>query len=214
MYKSVMYMFIAAFMIVSAASEADAGKGFYLGVGIPYNTIEGDFKGNSALEGGNEVIILPDIDGALGINVLMGYGFTRQWAIELNFLGSGHDGNWMGSAGNVDFFSFSINGKYNFPSSGATQPYLLFGISGNSLNIQDGSQNLWTGEIGDATLSGPGFNLGGGVEHYFRKMSLRLGVTYRFVDYTDAEGVSNSGGIEDSLDGSGFTVMVSTAYHF
>jgi opacity protein-like surface antigen len=215
MFRTVFLILAAFTMICGVTSDADARKGFYIGVGLPYNTITGDFDGNSALQGGNEIIIVPEIDGAVGFAVMPGIGINQQWAIELHFLGSSHDGSWLGSSGDVEFFSFSINGKYNFSPSQSTQPYLLFGISSNTLVITDGSWDTLSGEVGDATFSGPGFNFGGGIEHYVDPhVSFRLGLTYRFVDYTDAEGVNQSGTIEDSLDGSGISFMVSTAYNF
>jgi opacity protein-like surface antigen len=201
-------------IIAGFGSEAHARKGFYLGAGIPYNTIDGDFKGNSFLRGGNEDILIPDIDGALGFDVMIGYGINAKWSVELNFLGSDHEGTWNGLDGDVFFFSFSVNGKYNFLPSQPLQPYLLFGISGNGLALKDGAQDFVTGERGNATFSGAGLNFGAGIERYFTKMSLRFGVTYRFVDYDEVEGVNEIYGIDDSLDGSGVTVMLSTAYHF
>jgi len=198
-----------------AVPHAEAKKGFYLGLGAAYNTIQGDFNGTSALQGGSEIIILPAIDNAVGVDLTVGIGITDAWAVELNWLGSDHTGTWAGLQGNVSFFSFSVNGKYNFQSSTTVQPYLLFGVSGNALQIYNGAQNTFTGQVGDATLSGTGFNLGAGVDHYLSpRLSLNLGVLYRYIAYNQADGIDNSGSISDTVNGSGYSFLLSTVYHF
>jgi opacity protein-like surface antigen len=215
MNKKILFSLITAVLVLAAFSEAEAKKGFYIGLGIAYNTIEGDFNGSGALRGGSEVIILPDINDAVGIDILGGYGINDQWAVELNLMSSGHRGSWAGLKGDVNYTSFSVNGKYSFRSSTVTQPYLLFGISGNSLFIKDGAKNTVTGEVGDATLSGPGLNFGAGIDAYLSQhVSLNLGILYRYVEYTDASGIDHSGSIDDRLDGSGFSFLFTTAYHF
>jgi opacity protein-like surface antigen len=209
------FFLIALVTMLVAVSDAEAKKGFFLGLGTAYNTIQGDFNGSKGLSNGSDVIIVPDIDNAFGFDIQFGYGFTDAWAIELNLMGSTHSGTSGGFSGDVDYFSFSINGKYSFATSTSTQPYLLFGISGNSLVIEKGARNTFTGQVDDATLSGPGFNAGVGVDQYLSpNVSLNMGLLYRYVDYTDAEGVDNSGDIDDGLDGSGFSFLLTAVYHF
>jgi opacity protein-like surface antigen len=216
MYKKIVFILIAAIMVLSVIPDAYAKQGFYVGLGATYNTIEGDFNGSAGiLQNGSEVINLPDIKNDFGIDVLGGYGITDQGAIELNFMNSWHRGRWSGQRGDVTYTSFSVNGKYSFLSSSMVQPYLLFGISGNSLLINHGSRNTTTGEVGDATLSGPGANFGAGIDAYLTPhVSVTLGTMYRYVDYTDASGVDHSGSIDGELNGSGFSFMLTTAYHF
>jgi opacity protein-like surface antigen len=215
MYRKIFFMLIAAVMVLTVIPDAEAKKGFYIGVGATYNTIDGDFNGSAGLQSGPEVINLPDIKNDFGIDILGGYGINDQGAIELNLMSSGHRGKWSGQQGDVSYTSFSINGKYSFLSSGTVQPYLLFGISGNSLLIKNGSKNTATGEVGDATLSGPGANFGAGIDAYLTPhVSLTLGTLYRYVDYTDASGVDHSGTINHGINGSGFSFMLTTAYHF
>jgi opacity protein-like surface antigen len=215
MSRKFVFFLIAVAMVLTGSSDAEAKKGFYLGLGATYNTIEGDFNDTGGLRNDSEIIILPDINNALGIDLRGGYGFSDAWAIELNLMISEHNGTWRNFKGDVNFVSFSINGKYSFPSAVTTKPFLLFGISGNSVFIQDGAENTATGEIADATLSGPGINLGAGIDQYLSpNVSLSLGVMYRYVEYVDAEGVDQSGTIDHGLDGSGISYLLTTAYHF
>jgi opacity protein-like surface antigen len=215
MSKKIVFLLIAAVLVLAMTPVAEAKKGFSMGIGAAYNTIEGDFDGRTGLQGGTEIIILPDVKNAVGIDILAAYGITDEWAVELNLMSSGHNGSWQGMTGDVSYTSFSINGKYSVPSSTAVHPYLLFGISNNVLLIKNGSADLFTGEVGDATLTGTGINLGTGIDYYFDpKVSLNLGIMYRYVDYTSAEGVHHSGSVEDGVDGSGVSFLVTTEYHF
>ena len=215
MYRKIVFMLIAAVIVLLVSPNAEAKRGFYVGIGAAYNTIEGDFNGSRGLQNGSEVIVLPDIKNDFGIDILGGYGITDQGAIELNLMSSGHRGRWSGQRGDVSYTSFSVNGKYSFLSSGMVQPFLLFGISGNVLRIENGSENTSTGKVGDATLSGPGANFGAGIDAYLTPhVSLTLGTMYRYVDYTDASGVDHSGTINDEVNGSGFSFMLTAAYHF
>ncbi len=215
MNRKIILFVIAAVLVLAVFTDAEAKKGFYIGLGATYNTIQGDFNGNSGLQNETDVIIEPEIQSAVGIDIRGGYGFNDQWALELNLMSSGHNGEWMGRTGTVSYTSFSINGKYSFSSSDSTQPYLLFGISNNMLLIKNGATDTATGETGDATLEGAGVNIGAGIDQYLSQhMSLNLGVLYRFVDYTYASGVNRSGSIEDGVNGSGFSFLLTTAYHF
>jgi opacity protein-like surface antigen len=215
MYKKIVYLIVSFIITVTVISEAEAKKGFYMGLGATYNTIDGKFNGSGGLKSDTDTIILPDIKNALGVDIQGGYGINDAWAVELNLMVSEHSGKWSGLTGDVSYASFSINGKYSFRSSDMTQPYLLFGISNNSLVIKNGSKNTATGEVGDATLSGPGVNFGAGIDAYLTPhVSLTLGIMYRYVDYTDASGVDHSGSINDGIDGSGLSVLLTTGYHF
>ena len=215
MRKKIVFLLITMVMALTMSSTAEAKKGFYMGLGTAYNSILGDFNGTAVLRGESEVIILPDVNNAFGIDLRAGYGINDQWAVELNLMSSEHSGTWEGIRGNLSYVSFSVNGKYSFTSSSTTQPYLLFGLSGNTLLIKDGATDISTGEVSDATLSGPGFNFGVGVEDYFTpNVSFNVSIMYRYVDYTSASGVNESGSIDDGISGSGLSFLLTTAYHF
>jgi opacity protein-like surface antigen len=215
MNRKIVFILIAVVMVLMVNSDAEAKSGFYLGLGAAYNTIDGDLNGSGALLSDSDVIYLPDSNNAVGIDILTGYGINDWWAIELNLMSSAHRGRWGGLRGDVSYTSFSLNSKYSFSASSMTQPYLLLGISNNLLIFKKGARNTATGEVDDATLSGIGVNFGTGIDTYFTpQLSLTLGVMYRFVDYTEARGVDTSGTIDDSIDGSGFSIILTSAYHF
>jgi opacity protein-like surface antigen len=215
MQRKIFFLLIAAFLMLAGVRDAEAKKGFYLGLGTAYNTIHGDFTGSDGLQGGNEIIILPQITSAFGIDILAGYGINDQWAIELNLMSSKHSGSWTNLSGDVSYTSFSVNGKYSFIPSDAVQPYLLFGISNNVLLIKGGAKDTATGKVSDAVLQGLGLDLGTGIDRYLSPhVSLNLGIMYRIVDYTWATGVERSGKIDKAVNGSGFSFLLTGAYHF
>ncbi len=216
MYRKSLFALIATVMLFLATSPAEAESGFYMGLGAAYNTIQGDFDGVSGLGGGTEDIIIPDLNNAVGIDLLLGQQMLNNvWAIEFNYMSSGHNGTWMGRSGDVSYSAFSINGKYSFLPASRVRPYLLFGVSYNGLIIKKGAIDIYTGAVADAKLFGTGLNLGAGIDNYLSPIvSLTLGIMYRYLDYTEAKGVHQRGTIDDSLDGSGFSLLLTTAYHF
>jgi opacity protein-like surface antigen len=213
--KPLFSVLVAVLLVFGAVATATAKQGFYLGMGLPYNTIGGDFDGSSGLQGGNDIILQPKIDGAFGLAVMGGYRITPHWAVELDAIGSSHDGKWGQMTERVQYFSFSVNGKYYVGASQTTQPYFLLGISGNLLVVKDGSKDTLSGAVDDGTFSGAGVNVGTGVDEYVgQNVTVSLGALYRYVGYTDAQGVNTSGSIDKTVNGSGFTLLLSTAYHF
>ncbi len=96
MSRKIIFLLTAVVMVLTVIADAESKEGFYAGLGITYNTIEGDFNGSGDLRSNNEIIIIPDISNALGIDILGGYGINDQWSIELNLMSSGHRGTWGG----------------------------------------------------------------------------------------------------------------------
>jgi opacity protein-like surface antigen len=200
--------------LMGITSEVFAKQGFYLGLAIPYNTIGGDFDGETAFAGASDVIIVPKIDGAFGYGILAGYEANNGLAFELSYQGSKHNAKWMGGTGKVDYSVINLDLKYNFDASESTQPYVLVGINIDTLVVKDGS-STFSGQIGDATYTGAGFNLGAGVNQYVNpNVSIGLGLTYRLVAYDQAEGVVGKGKLDSSLNGDGFGLLLDAAYHF
>jgi hypothetical protein len=159
MIKRLWILLLGLLLISGLSSEASAEEGVYFGLAIPYNTIDGDFDGESALSGDNDIIIVPEIDGGQGFGLLLGLGV-------------------------------------------------------HVLVVKDGSVNVFTGEVGDATYTGIGFNLGAGVDHYLSSsVSAGLGFVYRVVSYDQAEGVTDEGELDDPLSGNGYSLVFNLSYH-
>lgn len=215
MIKKNVFPLLTLIMLLAVTTDASAKEGFYIAAGTTYNTIQGDFNGNSSLVGLTDEIIIPDIKSAFGLDISAGYGINDAVAFELDWTRTEHSGTWLGLTGDVTVTSISLNSKVNFRPDDVLQPYLLYGISHNELLIKKGAASTFTLVSGDAELSGIGYNLGAGIDNYFTPhISLSLSLMYHYIDYTEAEGLQESGKIDDGLNGSGFSFLLSTAYHF
>lgn len=215
MKKLISAVLFSAVLVFGMTTAALAKEGFYLGAGLSYNTIGGDFDGESVLSQGSEVVVVPEIDSAAGLALLVGYNFTPGFGIEASYYASKHDITWMGASGEAAFGTLNLDLKFNFAASQPTQPYVLVGIGSNVVIVEDGAFDLFTGEVDDATYTGVGFNAGIGVESYLSSnFSVRAGATYRFVEYDKAKGLDEEGDIEDPLKGSGLSAALMAAYHF
>lgn len=218
MKKTIYLIPVIICFLLGSISTAAAKQGFYIGIGVPYSTIDGDFDGSSVVHSGpdgNWIDYLPEMDGAFGINVQGGFGISEHWAVEFNIIRSGHDWKWQAESDKADYYTFSMSGKYNFSVSQTKQTYILLGISHNELEINNGSTDLGTGQVDDGRLSGPGINIGAGIDQYLgRHICVTLGLMYRFINYNSVHGAGSGFLRAATIKGSGFTFLLGTAYHF
>jgi hypothetical protein len=222
-YKIMMVCFVAlifTFMVSPAVSaeteETFAKNGFYIGLNIPYNSIKGDFNDDSAITSlsTGEVISIPKVQNDYGLGITFGYR-DSSLAYELSYLASTHDMKLKGVDGEADYSMVSLDIKRYFEENNPTQPFLLIGLCIPELVINEGATvGLQTG---DATLDGIGLNIGGGISHYVSpQFFVHAAIIYRFINYTDAEGITTSGSIDadDYINGSGLNFNVGVAYTF
>lgn len=209
-----MSMLGMAFTVSAEEKKYYAKKGFYVGVTVPYNTIGGDFDGETALIAPGEVILVPKVESNYGWGILIG-GRGPSSAIELSYLRSTHDVTWLGAKGEADYNMVNLDFKGFFLADKPTQPYLLLGLCFPWLVVKDASADVY-GDVGDATFKGIGLNLGGGLAYYLHpKVSISGGVIYRWISYGSAEGVSGTDrDMEDRLGGSGLNFNVMTTFTF
>ncbi len=189
-------------------------EGFYAGALLPFQGIEGDFDGDDALfeTGGNEVILVPEIDPGLGFGVVVGWR-TPEIAFEMTYRQTWHDTEF-GSAdlGDAVLYAVDLDVKPYLSTSEPVQPFLLFGMSIPVLELEDArSDDGGTTFDRDATLSGAGFNFGGGVSLFAgERLAMHLTGGYRLAWFFDAEGEE----IDDDLDGHGFFASVGVTFTF
>lgn len=198
---------------VLAQDTPYAKDGLYVGFDISYNTISGDFDGESFLASATEIIIIPKVEGGVGIGALLGVRFGKG-ALELSYQRSEHDATWLGATGTVAYNIVDIDFKFYPSINSQLQPYLLVGMAIPWLVVHDGAATAF--EISDATLVGIGLNIGGGLAYYIQpNISVNGGIIYRLISYSSATGVSSaSNDIQDGLDGSGLTLKFGIAFTF
>lgn len=211
------FMFGVTFR-VSAEEKFYAKEGFYMGITLPYNTIGGDFEGNSMLIGPDEIILVPKVEGDFGWGIALG-GRGKKWAGELSYLRSTHNVTWLGAQGEAVYNLVTLDFKRYFLVDKSVQPYILLGwIPSAWLTVKDGSADVF-GRVGDATfieIFSAGLDLGGGLAFYLHpRVAINTGILYRLVYFATAEGViGEPGDIEDSLNASGLSYNVGLTFTF
>lgn len=168
------------------ATPATAREGVYLGADLVYNTIQGsDFD---------------YYDPAGGLEIKVGYNFGSI-AIEGNIFKSTHS-----AAGymDVDFSGASVDARISFSQTNdPNQVYVLIGLG--AYTIEDPS----------AKLTGSGFNLGVGIEHFFnQQVALNLAGIYRFISYDEIESGGVTYPLSPEADGDAFTLAVGLNLYF
>lgn len=168
---------------------ARSAESFYLGAQVPYNVIQGDFDNTHA----------PEIDGALGLGVVLGYWLTQRIALEASWSVSKHH-----SAGTtIAVEEFSLNGRYALLSDRSVEPYALLGYGRFTL----GDQSL--------TFGGRGMRFGLGLEWNPRStvsqgvVLLRSTPSYDKIEKSDGPVILNG-----SLRGDMTSLIYSIRYHF
>jgi hypothetical protein len=115
------------------------GSGWFLGLQVPYNMIDGDFDGGT----------MPKVDSGIGIGLIVGYSFNQRFAMEIDWAASRHDSE----SARIGFGEFSLNLKYSVLRSNEQSHLFLFAGVG-SFALGDSS----------LTLGGMGYNLGLGID--------------------------------------------------
>jgi hypothetical protein len=185
--KAMMVFFAVLAVLLAANVPAFAKEGLYLGLQLPYDDIQGDFDDNT----------MPSVDPGLGVGVILGYGITPNFSLELDLSSSSH--NSLGAT--IDFTEVSLDAKYAFLAPESVQPYLFFGFGGYTL--------------GDNSLrfEGNGYNLGIGVDFYamsdwsFGVGLIRKVITYDRIEQSDLILLQN-------LNGDTTTIRFDATYHF
>ncbi len=198
---------------VLAQDTSYVKEGVYVGFNLTFNTISGDFDGNSLLASATEIILIPKVESSVGFGALVGMRF-KKGALELSYQKSEHDATWLGTKGTVAYNAIDIDFKIYPSVESQMQPYLLLGMGIPWLVVHDGAATF--AAVGDATLRGLGFNIGGGISYYLQPtICVNGGVIYRWISYSTATGVSGvSNTIQDGLGGSGLTLKAGVTFSF
>jgi len=205
------------FMNTSGFAEGKfkVNEGFYLGIAVPNHSIGGDFEGNSFLYSASEIDLIPKVQDGYGWGIILGGRFSKG-AIELSYLRSTHDISFDGDIiGEATYHIINIDGKYYFLTDKPIQPFLLGGFCFPWLVAENSSfdGSNW----GNTTFKGAiGLNLGGGIAAYLNpKVSVSLGLIYRWVSYSQNEGIDGiAADLEESLDGSGVNYNIALTFGF
>lgn len=207
---------LGVFML--AFSSAGSANGFYLGLGGAYNTVNGDFDGNTAFvsTSSSDTILVPQVDGAWGGTIFGGYNFTRRSAIQIGYTSSSHNATFGARKMTADYSILDFDFKYHFVDEEAWRPYGLIGLGFYTMDVKNGAITSGSGAtIGNAKYTGAGLNLGLGIDYFITdRFSTGIGATYRLAQYSSAESPNSNGTLPNNLSGDGYTVTINGAYHF
>lgn len=210
---------VAFFFLIASDSTAQAREGFIVGLDFSYDTIAGDFDGDSAViaNDGSEVLAIPDSDSGFGVGLRLGFEVNDQVTFEGGLSRSRHDSEFIGADFDVSRYVFDVSFKYNFLTEQTVQPYLIGGLGVYVLIVEDGAAKIvgMTTKRDDATYYGNGLHFGGGMEaHLGDQTSGRLQILYRLVRYDTIEGVDLDGSLDTSIKGDGVSLAFLLIYHF
>jgi hypothetical protein len=182
-------LFWVILVCLAPGVTAHAREGFFLGLQVPFNKINGDFDNQKA----------PAVKGGTGLGIIGGYGFSPNVSLELDLAGTGHK-----QAGDkIGFGEFSLNGKYAFEASPHVQPFLFFGIGSFTL----GNNNLRYG--------GTGYNAGIGMDYYTTShLSWGAALIGKFVKYDRVLKGTKPASATGNLNGETTSLRFDATYHF
>lgn len=202
---------LCAFVFTS--NGAFARDGIYFGGGLHSTSIGGDFDGQTFFTSDFEAVVVPEIETGQGFAIFGGAHLNPVLSIEMDYLSSSHDASFAGVPLDVSYSEFSIYANLHFDVSEQLKPMALLGYGTSWIEVEDGAVDV-NGNLGDATYTGSGFNLGIGAE-YFVQSNVALGVRLikRFASYDEVEGEIVEGSLSQELDGDTTTLMFTLAYH-
>jgi hypothetical protein len=160
-----------------------------IGVKGNYAFLEGSFNGRDYFTTDEEIIIVPDIKGAVGFGLSIGANF-RKFSYDFSYYRSIHrynysDANFEGTCTNNIIRFLGIKGYFN-PDKWFN-PFIDFDISGHWITLEKGAIRSETPEnIIPATYGGISMGLGGGISFQAgRNISFDIGTVASWLVGTD-----------------------------
>jgi hypothetical protein len=195
-------------------------RGFYAVGYVAAGSVDGDFDGSTVFTGVaplDDSIFLDDIDFGVGFGVGIGYRFD-DIGFEINWQRTYHDHSFGATdyGSGVEMNTLNFDFRYYFMTDTPLQPFVLLGAAYPWLDIDNGSVDTTTLEVGEANFSGLGFNFGGGVNFYITPQIAITGTAgWRYVFFNEAKGVNDPrGSLDPDVDGSGFFLYAGASFTF
>jgi hypothetical protein len=141
--------------------------------------------------GGDEIMILPKLEGARNsLRAVAGIRSARG-AFEFSYDQTRHHGTFLGETGEATFHAINLDERIYFLTRTRIQPHVLVGGSIPWLTIKDGS--FLDPSVGDASFRGFGVNTEAGVTVYpHPRFGISTGYRYRLMWFDHASGVSDT----------------------
>ena len=203
------------------SNSAIASGGSYLGFAVPYNSVGGDFQGDSFYRSSFDNILVPKISSGLGWGVYWGQHVLPNLDWELSYLQTNHDGTFdfafpVFPSKDVTYSMLNFDLKYVVKTEGIPV-FFQVGYGTRDITIKGGAVNNSGTPIDDASYFGNGWNFGIGLNHALKENFIfTASAVYRTATFDDAKGSANRSTLANpsSLNGSGMGFVAGIAYDF
>jgi hypothetical protein len=215
--------FIVSFNMASAVTyTAKKAENYYIGVAIPYQTIQGDFNGTSLLGAGVEDFSIPSIDAALGVGLVGSFSRVRQntfgYGTEVSYQWTRHDTRWLVWPEKATFQTLNFDLKLIYGAA-PYEPYIVTGLAILWLDI--GQEGLGVPEsqqsidfLSDARYYGFGMNIGLGVNiSLHRNIVLTTRTAFRWTGFHRVRGVGQKYRISETINGNGMNLTAGLLFN-
>jgi hypothetical protein len=219
--KGFIICFLTLAFCLGTISTSFADDGFYLGISRVTNSI-GTHDTSYSDYYNEEHFTVPTLQSGNGLSITGGIDFT-EGALEFSFTSSTHAGDYYQGTTyndgtyNATYNILDINFKKFVSDSEIIRPYWLVGFCITSLVVEDGYYDSYYHYYDDATYTGVGLNLGGGIDlKILPSLSLKGEVIYRAVAYSSA-GTSDyysDNPLSETFGGSGYCYNVGLNFYF
>lgn len=190
-------------------------QGFFVGLYLPVQNLEGELDGEGAFVEPLEVLLSPEVDDGVGFGVSVG-GRARNLSLEVGYQRTFHDWDHIAPAsGDAGLNLVNVDLKIYPWSDIRIQPTLQAGFGFAWLDVDGGVLSPGGVVIGDATYFGIAGELGGGLTFYpTPEWGISAIAGYRLLYFSDAWGKDVSGVLSDGIDAHGWFFQFGMTYTF
>jgi opacity protein-like surface antigen len=177
------------------------GDGFMIGVLAPYNTFAGDFDGMHFFNAGEEILLVPMMEKALGYGISVGRRKGNMDS-ELYYIHSAHDYSFELIRDKASFDAAGVNSRFFFGRSGMIRPYANIGVDFCWVKAKNASATLYAPiRTGDVKFTGLGLFGGAGIGiSPVKAVTLYVGGDLRWGLFGRGKGVLNQSHKLDKLN--------------
>lgn len=191
-----------AMFLTLGASSSWARKGFYIGVGAAQQSAGGDLDGTHSYAdpSGSPVILAGKLGSdQAGIAAVIGYGFSRFFALEYLTANSQHKASSPLTTGtsNASLNTQVIGARFTLPFGEKVEAFLRGGYGIYEADYNTYSFDQITGQVNRVVFDGTGTAVGGGIELFFGRLGVEFGYTTHNISFDQA---SPSGSQKLTLD--------------
>ena len=211
-----MFTFGGASQILAENNYALTGP--YLGLNFCYDSIGGEFDGETLLRLDGQRWLVPKVKSNYGFGVLFGWRFEKS-KVAMGYYHSTHDYTFVDALGeSTSLHLISLDARVYFSKEKTIQPFIEAEFAYTWMIVNDAA--FTTEEpirFGEASYRGLAYSVGGGIAYYLSpQISIDAGIFFRLYMYGSVKGLW--GGVYEIEDGGLFSfspiIKVGITYTF